>query len=589
VLAGFEKSVAAEEQKDGLGPMRATFHLVSKYFLLSGAIFLASASPAAADESELKQILERLERLEKQNREQQSMLQQQQLTIARQQQILLKLLPAATSELQPASAATLQTQAVPAASSADPGNSVITEPSMEPAVAGQPGASGPIFNPSPNPGGGGIAAGSFPYALNTTNDRSATLAGWSDKDGFFLRSADDAFILRLTGQIQADLRTYEDREDSAEFDSFLIRRARLGVEGAVFKYWEYRLLPDFSNSQSNTVDVATPRILDAYVNAHYWDAFQVEAGKFKQPFSYEQLVQDRFIPTVERSLIDQLTPARDLGVMVHGEKLLGDRLDYAFSVFNGEINDDYDQNNGKDLAARIVLRPLNSEALPAYLRGVQLGIAYSWGIDSEPVTNTTPNVLRTPDQIAFLALSSGVRADGVRSRLSPEFVYFFEQFGFAAQYYYGEQHFLPSATAPVAVTVPESGFYVMSSYILTGEMRTTYSQPVVPFNNFDAAHPFVSPGAWELIARVSELRFGDDIFDTIRVGRHTYGPLANPALYSQGATEFDIGFNWFLNKYIRVELAYEHDWFLQPVTLGPGPAGRLTHDDSIFTRLQFAF
>ena len=127
------------------------------------------------------------------------------------------------------------------------------------------------------------------------------------------------------------------------------------------QYWEYRLLPDFSNSQSNTTDVATPRILDAYVNAHYWDEFQVEAGKFKQPFSYEQLVQDRFIPTVERSIIDQLAPARDVGVMVHGEKLFGDNFDYAFSVFNGEINDDYDQNNGKDMAARVVVRPLNFE------------------------------------------------------------------------------------------------------------------------------------------------------------------------------------------------------------------------------------
>src|SRR5205085_12366547 len=66
------------------------------------------------------------------------------------------------------------------------------------------------------------------------------------------------------------------------------------------------LLPDFGLGQA--------RVQDAYLNVHYWDAFQVEAGKFKQPFSYEQLIQDRFVPTLERSLIDQLVPQRDVGV-----------------------------------------------------------------------------------------------------------------------------------------------------------------------------------------------------------------------------------------------------------------------------------
>jgi phosphate-selective porin OprO/OprP len=180
--------------------------------------------------------------------------------------------------------------------------------------------------------------------------------------------------MRVTGQIQADFRSYDPQNDTTDLDSFLVRRARLGVEGEVFKYWEYCLLPDFSNNQGTTSDVASPRILDAYVNAHYWDFFQVEAGKFKQPFSYEQLVQGRFIPTVERSIIDQLVPARDIGVMVQGEKLLDDKFDYAFSFFNGEINDDYDQSNGKDLAARLVFRPLNWAALPECLRSLQLSV-----------------------------------------------------------------------------------------------------------------------------------------------------------------------------------------------------------------------
>jgi phosphate-selective porin OprO/OprP len=534
-----------------------------------------------------------LEQVEKQNRELQQQLDQlKQAT--EQQRSLQEIRPTQAVEPLPNTQTTAPPGSVPAPSlQAPPGGGLAQNVPMMPptdssgSILGRPGSA--IFNPSPNPGGGGIAAGSFPYATSTATSLPGFPAGWSEGDGFFLKSADNSFIMRVTGQVQADTRLYDIQHDTTDIDSFLVRRARLGVEGTVFSYWEYRLLPDFSNSQSNTNDVATPRILDAYVNAHYWDAFQVEAGKFKQPFSYEQLIQDRFIPTIERSLIDQLTPARDVGVMVHGQKLFGDRFDYAVSIFNGEINDDYDQNNGKDMAARVVVRPLNDEALPEWLRGLQAGVSYGFGNDKEPVSNTTPNLIRTPAQVPFLQFNSGVRADGPRTRVSPEVAYFCDQFGFAAQYFYGQQEFLPSATAPATITVPQSGFYVMSSYVLTGESRTTYSQAIIPFNNFDPRHPFVTPGAWEVIARVSELRYGDAIFDTFKVGKTTFGPLVNPTLFSQGATEFDIGFNWFLNRYIRVAVAYEHDWFLQPVQLGVGKAGRLKEQDSVLSRLQIAF
>ena len=86
---------------------------------------------------------------------------------------------------------------------------------------------------------------------------------------------------------------------------------------------------------------------------------QFEAGKFKQPFSFEQLIQDRYVPIMERSIIDQLVPARDEGVMIHGRKLLEDRLDYAVAVSNGEINGNTDTNNHKDFNGRIAIRPFN--------------------------------------------------------------------------------------------------------------------------------------------------------------------------------------------------------------------------------------
>jgi phosphate-selective porin OprO/OprP len=101
--------------------------------------------------------------------------------------------------------------------------------------------------------------------------------------------------------------------------------------------------------------------------------------------------------------------------------------------------------------------------------------------------------------------------------------------------------------------------------------------------SFDPCHPFHCSGAWELVGRVSRLRVGAAVFAP--------GPaqLANPALYSPGATELTLGFNWYFNKWVRMQFNWEHDWFDDPVQLGPGSAGRLRHQDSLLTRFQVIF
>jgi phosphate-selective porin OprO/OprP len=401
---------------------------------------------------------------------------------------------------------------------------------------------------------------------------SSILAGWDD--GFYLRSRDRDFNLRITGQIQADYRAYLDGTDYTDIDTFLLRRARLGIEADMFRYYEFRLLPDFGQNQ--------PTIQDAYLNVHYWDFFQVEAGKFKQPFSYEQLIQDRFVPTLERSLFDQLVPARDEGVMIHGQKLLGNRVDYYFSVSNGEINGNGDTNKLKDLAGRVVVRPFNSERWDL-LHGLQLGVAATTGVEQEPIN---PNTLKTPLGVQYFQYNSTVRADGLRTRWSPELSYFYGSLGVAAQYFHEDQDMRPSFVGPTfrfLVDVPMDGYYVLVTYLLTGEERTTYSQAVTPLRPFDPSQPFSCPGAWELVARVSRLKLGDVVFAP--------GParLADPTRFANDAIEMTFGFNWYLNKWVRTQFNWEHAWFDQNVRLGPGPGGLLGHQDTLGARFQIIF
>src|SRR5207237_8618310 len=148
--------------------------------------------------------------------------------------------------------------------------------------------------------GGSGSSGSASGAKETSASDLAKIAGWDD--GFYLRSPDKHYVLRITGQIQADYRGFLQKGDKTDIDQFFLRRARFGLEATLFENFEFRFLPDYGQGQD--------RLQDAYMNVHYWDALQFEAGKFKQPFSYEQLIQDRFVPSMGAWIIDQLRRAR---------------------------------------------------------------------------------------------------------------------------------------------------------------------------------------------------------------------------------------------------------------------------------------
>ena len=418
--------------------------------------------------------------------------------------------------------------------------------------------------------------------------------GWNN--GFFLESPDRTCTLRITGQIQADFRGFCDPVDTSTTantavagspttgspDEFLIRRARLGIEATMARYYEFRLLPDFAGTS------VAKSITDAYVNVHYWDAFQLEAGKFKQPFSYEDLIQDRYVPTLERSMMDQLVPQRDEGVMIHGHKLFHDRFDYAVAVSNGDSNDStIDNNDHKDFNGRLVFRPFNDPEGCEILRGLSFGLSGGVGVENEPLstTSSTPPTITTPATVTWFAFTSGsgtnaVIANGVRDRISPELTYFYHSFGFASQYYQQDQLMqLTKATAATPlVDVSINGYYALATYLLTGEQRTDYSQQIDPIHPFDPSCPMCSSGAWELVFRAERLE----------VGQSAFANKLALAGSSPAATVTTAGVNWYLDKWVRAQFNWEHAEFASPMKMG-NMANPLGREDALYTRFQVIF
>ncbi len=411
--------------------------------------------------------------------------------------------------------------------------------------------------------------------------KPAPYFGWDD-DNFILRSADKNFILRFTGQIQNDYRSYLGKDDETDVDTFLIRRARLGIEANVYQYYEFRLLPDFDPNGTGVTAVQ-----DAYLNIHYWDEFQVEMGRFKEPVSYEELIQDRYVPTLERSLIDQMVPGRDVGLMIQGKGLFGGKLQYAVGVFNGTINGNLDTNDRKDAAARVAVKPFFTEedALPM-LQYFGFGVSGTTGIEQEAVS---PATLKTPSGIPWFTFNSTVRENGLRTRFTPELTWFWDSFGFMAQYYEEHEQLNPGGNSAAAmkelVDLPIQGWLVLGTWLVTGEQRTDYTQLIAPLRPFDPKNPLTNPGAIELLAGASRLQLGSQVFTAaIPLTTNTAAQQS-----SSGASELTIGFNWYFNKWVRMQFNYEHSWFDQPIRLGPGPNGLLKSDDALLTRLQVIF
>jgi phosphate-selective porin OprO/OprP len=117
---------------------------------------------------------------------------------------------------------------------------------------------------------------------------------------------------------------------------------------------------------------------------------------------------------------------------------------------------------------------------------------------------------------------------------------------------------------------------------LTGEERTSFSQAVVPVSAFDPEDGVFGTGAWELVGRVSRLEFDFDSPDGLT-------RVADPARSALGATEVTVGFNWYLNRWVRFQFNWEHARFGNPVRLGTGSNGFRRTQDSLLTAFQVVF
>jgi hypothetical protein len=150
------------------------------------------------------------------------------------------------------------------------------------------------------------------------------------------------------GYIQIDGRAFQDPPPD-RLDTFAVRRARLDIDGNWGDELTFRLGAEFG-------DEADGEIYDAYVDWHAVPVGSVRVGKFKPPIGLERLQRNPRLLLLERSLVDNLIPNRDVGVAWQASG----RLEAALGVFNQAADrrrDNEDVDNRKVFVARLFGSP----------------------------------------------------------------------------------------------------------------------------------------------------------------------------------------------------------------------------------------
>jgi phosphate-selective porin len=158
----------------------------------------------------------------------------------------------------------------------------------------------------------------------------------------------------LRARVQTD---YLVRDDSAEdagslpfADRLSLTRKRVGLDGVLFDRLSFQIEGELGDDRPWR---------DVYADLRISRALRVRAGHFKLPFSHEQMTSASDLDFIARAaVVDDLSPSRDIGVMVHG-RVANRAIEYEAGVFEADgATGLWEANAVRTLAGRVTVAPL---------------------------------------------------------------------------------------------------------------------------------------------------------------------------------------------------------------------------------------
>jgi phosphate-selective porin OprO/OprP len=412
--------------------------------------------------------------------------------------------------------------------------------------------------------------------------KAAPQVSFTDK-GFVCASGDGANSLHLGALVQFDSREFFGDGGGVPNNSFILRRARIYVDGKLDKIYSYQFVPEFANGSGGTANAVT--VLDGNLTIAPTQAVQFKVGKFKVPIGLEVLQGDPSTAFVERSLVTNLEPNRDVGAQVCGI-IDGGFANYSIGLFNGTPdalassgNSDFD--NEKDVDGRLFLKPFVNEKDSAW-QGLGFGVA--GGLGREKTHSAVTSGYKTDGQQTFFSYNTAVYADGDVWRASPQACYYIGPFSALTEYVVSTINVRPSAptttTFPAKTQLENKAWAVTVGYVITGE-DATYDgiTPAKPFSWADGTW-----GAWQVVARYEDLKIDPKAFAGTGAAQ-----LASTATNAKEASAWGVGVNWYLTKAVRITQDFFDTRFTKAGPIAPTTQILQHNEKALTTRLQLNF
>ncbi|MFN3485373.1 MAG: OprO/OprP family phosphate-selective porin, partial [Planctomycetota bacterium] len=308
-------------------------------------------------------------------------------------------------------------------------------------------------------------------------------------------------------------------------------QARLEMSGDFQRDYEFKVQADFPTGGASPT---TGTLQDGYLGWKRYPECSLRIGQFKQPFSQEETTSTRFIDFVERSVVNRLVPARDIGLMIHG-RLFEKTLEYEGAFYNGQGRAVLDGNDEKDVALRLRVTPFAGTGI-VFLKNLRIGVAGTFGdLDSSSINGL--DLTTTELGINVLDATTG-SLDGHRTRLGVEFSWLYGPFGVRGEWIRRSTEVDIGAAEDERIDA--EGWYLAGTWLLTGEDKPLENRVV-------AAHPF-DPGAghwgaFELAVRIASVRVDEKVFDL---------GVASAATNSNEVQTLTGGVNWYLTRTLRI-------------------------------------
>ncbi len=348
-----------------------------------------------------------------------------------------------------------------------------------------------------------------------------------------ITSHDNSRQIKFGGRLMLDAALYDD--DITDFDSGSdLRRARIYIAGNLSKNWDFKFQYEFIRNDDF--------VKDAWVGYSGFSPLKLQIGQFMEPFGLEAQTSNKFITFMERAQVSTMIPFRSLGI---GINTYGKNWSFASGLFGKAIDDTRAGDERFSTTGRVTYTYQKEKNLSLLHFGVNLShrrphtsnetvrysgrpgsiISNKFTVDTRrTATDALGNTINTDIgnvnyinllglESAFVAGPFSVQAEYIRSHIERD--QGMKNFGF-------------------------DGWYVFSSYFLTGESRPYNSQTglfgrIYPNKNVGRQHGL---GAWELGLRYGTLNLNDSM---INGGKQHL---------------ISLGVNWYVNEYLRFLVNY---------------------------------